>query len=337
MKIPSSLVPQADRLDEVLRAVEAVGRGAITFQDIARALGKVERQGRYYRLAAEILGFLNNSANHAVLTDSGRLLLGASAAEKKSIIRHAVLSMPLVHRLIPFFEARLPGGISRTSLVRFLSEIADLGGDSMAPRRISTVTSWLVDSGVAEIKGDTMRLNPAAFAEHVVTFTKDDEPLFPKAYKLEDYDEAERRIKTRSGLTTVLVDETTKERAEASHSRLIHMMAERIRGLGAVPKANRLIDLSAQVDDSIYLFEMKSTTEDNARSQVRRGLSQLYEYRFVQDIPKAKLVLVIEKQLPGPLQWLVEYLQKDRNIFLVWDGSDNFFASKEVAKALPFL
>lgn len=115
------------------------------------------------------------------------------------------------------------------------------------------------------------------------------------------------------------------------------MMAERLRGLGAVPKANRLIDLSAQVNDSIFLFEMKSTTEENARSQVRRGLSQLYEYRFMQDIPKAKLVLVIEKPLPSKLQWLGEYLQKDRNIYLVWDGDDEFYSSKDIAKELPFL
>jgi len=42
-------------LDDVIRTVEAVQGGAQSFQDIAGYIGKVDRQGRYYRLAAEIL------------------------------------------------------------------------------------------------------------------------------------------------------------------------------------------------------------------------------------------------------------------------------------------
>ena len=58
MRIPSSEIPQADLLQDVVRVVTAVHEGARTFQDIANYIGKVGRQGRYYRLAAEILGLI---------------------------------------------------------------------------------------------------------------------------------------------------------------------------------------------------------------------------------------------------------------------------------------
>ena len=82
---------------------------------------------------------------------------------------------------------------------------------------------------------------------------------------------------------------------------------------------------------------MKSTTETNARAQVRRGLSQLYEYRYLQQIDKAKLVLVIENPLPRSLSWIEPYLRTDRNILLVWDGNNRLYASDEVRRELPFL
>jgi len=81
MKIPSSDIPQADILDDVVNVVKAVGEGRHTFQDIARYIGKVDRQGRYYRRAAEILGFIKNTDNTSVLTDSGEQLLKSSEQE----------------------------------------------------------------------------------------------------------------------------------------------------------------------------------------------------------------------------------------------------------------
>ena len=57
MKIPSEDVPQADKLEDVVKIIEGVGQGKRTFQDLSQYIDKVERQGRYYRRAAEILGF----------------------------------------------------------------------------------------------------------------------------------------------------------------------------------------------------------------------------------------------------------------------------------------
>ncbi len=82
---------------------------------------------------------------------------------------------------------------------------------------------------------------------------------------------------------------------------------------------------------------MKSNTASNIQAQVRRSLSQLYEYRYLQQIENAKLVLVIEQPLPRTLKWIENYLRNDRNILLVWDGNNRLHCSDEVRPALPFV
>jgi hypothetical protein len=114
-------------------------------------------------------------------------------------------------------------------------------------------------------------------------------------------------------------------------------MAESLRKRGAVPKANRYIDLSARWEGDDYLFEMKSTTDENAHAQIRRGLSQLYEYRYIQNVKKSKLVLVVENPLPRDLVWIDTYLVQDRGLLLVWDGQGKFSCSQESREQLAFL
>ena len=118
---------------------------------------------------------------------------------------------------------------------------------------------------------------------------------------------------------------------------MVKLMAERLRQRGAMPKANRYIDLSARWEEADYLFEMKSTTDDNPHAQIRRGLSQLYEYRYIQNVKQAKLVLVIENPLPKENRWMEDYLIKDRGVLLVWDGNGKFDCSPDIRKHLEFL
>jgi hypothetical protein len=62
---------------------------------------------------------------------------------------------------------------------------------------------------------------------------------------------------------------------------MVNTVAQRLRAARAIPKDNGYVDLAAKVGSASFLFEMKSTTKVKARSQVRRGLSQLYEYRYL--------------------------------------------------------
>lgn len=82
---------------------------------------------------------------------------------------------------------------------------------------------------------------------------------------------------------------------------------------------------------------MKSTTETNARAQVRKGISELYEYRYLENTPDASLVLVVERPLNVVDSWMLEYLETDRDVLLVWDGEERLFGSDRASHALPFL
>ena len=64
---------------------------------------------------------------------------------------------------------------------------------------------------------------------------------------------------------------------------------------------------------------MKSTTAANAHSQVRKAISQLYEYRYIQQAPNARLV-VIENPVPKNKRWLIDYVVDDRQLLIAWDG-----------------
>lgn len=132
------------------------------------------------------------------------------------------------------------------------------------------------------------------------------------------------------------VDLNKRERANAAHSGLVNLIASRIKVAGGIAKSSRLIDLATNLGDD-FIFEMKSSTPTNIRSQVRRGISQLYEYRYLQNIPAAKLVLVLENSLGASTRWMHDYLEVDREVLLIWDGDDKIFGSHRAGQALPFL
>jgi len=118
----------------------------------------------------------------------------------------------------------------------------------------------------------------------------------------------------------ILIDAAARERANDSHRMLTDLVARKVRAAGAIPKRNRLIDLSARMRDHDYLFEMKSTTAANAHGQLRAAISQLYEYRYIQNIPTAQLVVVIEHPPPRDVEWMVDYIVRDRGLLIAWDG-----------------
>ena len=98
------------------------------------------------------------------------------------------------------------------------------------------------------------------------------------------------------------------------------------------------MDLATRVSDTPFIFEMKSTGATNVRAQVRRGISQLYEYRYLQNAPDARLVLVIEQPLNRELSWMSDYLATDRGILLVWDGDrKHLHCTESQRESLRFL
>jgi len=307
---------------DVANAVEAVARGAQTFQEIAAEIEKVERQGRYYRRAAEILGFIRNipGQNRAVVTGLGRKLLNGGQDERLRILTEAVLGQRLFQRVIPFLESKGPRGASKQELERFIETVTQPVGPTMIPRRVSTIVSWMSALRLVKEHSSKFVLQPLPQDILLVNYGDLDEPLFPRRYDLSEYQSTARRIKEEVGNVTALINEAARERANNSHKMLTDLVADRIRAAGAIPKCNSLIDLSTQISNRIYLFEIKSTTGDNHRAQIRRAISQLYEYRYIHNIDGAKLVVVIEQPPPAEEGWMVDYLVNDRELLIAWDG-----------------
>ena len=102
--------------------------------------------------------------------------------------------------------------------------------------------------------------------------------------------------------------------------------------LGASPLENDHIDLYAELPSKEkYVFEVKSTTTDNLLSQTRRGVSQLYEYRYryKDEIGYDVKLFIAFPDEPTSIPWLQQYLCLDRHIGIIWfDDSDqiNFSA-----------
>jgi hypothetical protein len=121
MRIPTKDIPQADNLSDVLRTVDAVAAGASSDREMGEAIGKGPRNGRYYRRAAEILGFIDSAGpNNSVLTGRGRSYVEACEARKKEMALGAVLGAPIFQRVIPYLESRSPRGCTLDEFKAFL-------------------------------------------------------------------------------------------------------------------------------------------------------------------------------------------------------------------------
>lgn len=107
-----------------------------------------------------------------------------------------------------------------------------------------------------------------------------------------------------------------REKANREHARILTMLAAKLRANGYDPYENVFIDLYAEICNETYIFEVKSNNANNALSQIRKAVSQLYEYRYRSEKSGAKLCIVLQEK---PVQtWLENYLLQDRNIMVCW-------------------
>jgi len=340
MRVPSDEIPQADNLIDVVKTVIAVSQGASTFQQIAQSIGKVERQGRYYRKAAEIVGMITTpSTNQSILTPLGQTFVQSVPVLTNAALLKGVLNSRIFQRIIPFLESKGTDGVSRHEFETFLINIADFGAATMAPRRISTIISWLVDLGIIQVANSRYILSNQTINERLenIEFDNSDEPLLPNPNNLNEYNTVQQRSSSAREAIVTYRDSAALERADNAHRSLVNLTSERIRNAGALPKYNQLIDLAIHIDDTDFIFEMKSTTVTNEKSQMRAGLSQLYEYRFLQNKPAAKLVLVIENPLSTKEDWRQHYLEQDRDVYLIWDGNNELYGNDRTRNDLGFL
>ena len=111
-----------------------------------------------------------------------------------------------------------------------------------------------------------------------------------------------------------------REKANRSHARIVQLLASTARAGGLEPCDNLYVDL--YLGAVPLIIEVKSCNAENMLSQVRRGISQLYEYRYRSGIPDALLCLALEQEPSGQEHWLVSYLLEDRDIYPLWLAGD---------------
>jgi hypothetical protein len=117
------------------------------------------------------------------------------------------------------------------------------------------------------------------------------------------------------------IDLVARERASKSHYMLEKLLADAARRNGLMPKYNTNVDMYFETPHGMVLAEAKSCTDNNFHSQVRKGISQLFEYRFLHKFDsQSTMLLVTENVPPQQKKWLVDYAFS-LGIVLAWKES----------------
>lgn len=149
MKFQSSDVPQANRLDLVIKLVQICGSDGLNSGEIAEILSSSTgtsytiRQALYYGDAAVILGLMVRSESLFTLSRQGRRLKSANSTVKtKAIIQETLEENQLISEII----LRLNRSNSETDrsqiITEFLLQHSSLA-ISTARRRASTINRYL--------------------------------------------------------------------------------------------------------------------------------------------------------------------------------------------------
>jgi hypothetical protein len=152
-------------------------------------------------------------------------------------------------------------------------------------------------------------------------------PERPGIVELFDFRLWDRARPTRVNLATITsnTDPAVLERANHQHFLLEKAMVALCRENGLRTRTNRHIDVLAENDNESIIFEMKSSGPGATRAQIRRALSQLFEYRYLyRESLQAKqhLCVVIERKPRGTQEWLIPYLASV-GVGLIWKNDDS--------------
>lgn len=149
------------------------------------------------------------------------------------------------------------------------------------------------------------------------------------------------KVGGRKGESLAEVNHVAHERASRAHQVLERLMAEAAESKGYEPRQNDNIDMYFETPAGTVLAEMKSCHKNNLHSQIRRGVSQLLEYRyFYRELlgENVRPVLVIEMAPPSDKLWLLEFLAS-LDVALVWKdpGGTRFMTGATVPDSLDGL
>jgi hypothetical protein len=144
----------------------------------------------------------------------------------------------------------------------------------------------------------------------------------------------------RSDLTPseILNNPALLERANNQHFLLEKLVSDGCRAGGLHPQYNVHMDLIVETALGSILFEMKSCQIGSTRSQIRRAVSQVFEYSYIYRNRVKHTIqpcIVVERRPRGIDEWLIEYVEFLK-VALVWkkDRSDELECSKRSLELL---
>lgn len=325
--------PQADRLLQVGLVAEAIAKGNYTDDAIEKYIGLDSdgRQGRYYRQAAVVLGLTTNHQNYSALTAAGQEYAAiAKESARLDFLAQRLVDTPVFHRALHYILKSSPNQAQLRAWFRSFYP----GAGSTADRRFSTFMNYLRDASLVDIAVGSYVLSK--YSGSVLKTSAGDAQNSAGMALLPATLSSSPSGKTTGGIIQVDVDLQKLERANAIHWKLVDGKSMFVSALGTTPRDNVHIDLFAERGSDLIIYEMKSVNDEstNLLSQVRKAVSQLYEYRFIYAKPDATLCIVTNQGISKANQWLLDYLETDRSIAYEWTDDFKSFQSQTRSKII---
>jgi hypothetical protein len=291
-------------------------------------------------LAAESVGLLEPVlAGHSELTNEGANLADArQRPQRRDILIAAVLGSSFFRALLGYIESAGASGRSQTQMVDWMERNTDLTG--LTPeRRYSTARAWLEDLDLVTRASDGTLIASPFEVSSIALQSDPYQPLAVGRRALVPFNGSAPDPKTEVDSETVQywMDRTRLERATQKHEEIVARAARLARDAGHDVSMNKFVDLFASGASGSYLFEMKTNNQTNTISQVRKAVSQLYEYQYQQSLESSRLVIALEAEPTGRASWTVEYLVEARGILPVWEKGDAFSGPEVSLHRLPWL
>ncbi|MFN8533580.1 MAG: AAA-associated domain-containing protein [Dehalococcoidia bacterium] len=158
---PMQRIPQANDLLKVAEFPFRVAEGHTTAGSIARAFEFDERQSRYYRDAAELLGLIASREGRYLLTEVGREFISLPVQGRNELLFRQMFRLPLFSELLLELFLDPDKALSRGQVAAIIERLSSHRGDTLV-RRSQTVLAWLrwVEraTGALRVDGTTVRL-----------------------------------------------------------------------------------------------------------------------------------------------------------------------------------
>ncbi|MGI8396856.1 hypothetical protein ACRYWZ_10780 [Agrobacterium deltaense] len=129
------------------------------------------------------------------------------------------------------------------------------------------------------------------------------------------------------------------EQANVGHNRTLRELGVYLekRGFAELTEQFGGYDLAAKKNGDQYLFEIKTWTDINIRTQLRHGIIQLYEYRYFNGMPaETKMCLVLDRRPPSWIKDAVwKFIFEDRRVVPSWMENGTLTTFPEFATDIP--